>query len=292
MGNPKYRWSLNAESLDLVGQSLGPRNVVNPDVYYQHFYSGSDAFFYIVDRTGRLIPIPIVSFAYGVSQEKVPVFGAWDYTFRGVARGTRIVRGEFSILFTEPNYLGQLLGMEDQPDDTDASSPLRVVATSSEVANRDQLRSDIWGVTPDGTVNVHNSVDDSVSVYNPEQVNGRHAAYPFGRSNYRMQPGMSAARYAGHSAFDILVSHGNNPDYSFGDPTAFNRERWSASVYDHLKYVANGFNEVTGTDLRRSERVYIETVELMSSGIAYDTSGQPLLESYSFIARDVTTPHG
>lgn len=294
----EYKWALDATKMSWDAGKNGLFPPVSRNGYYSHFYSGSDAFFFIVNDQGELIPIPVVNFGYGVSQEKVPLFGAWDYTFRAVARGTRIVRGEFSLVFSRPNYIGQLLGKGKHRDAESKVSPLRVVAASHNASERDVLRAKHWGKLPDERGD--STIDESVSWYNGktnlELINGKQEAYPFGRSPKGLEPGESAAHYAGHPAFDIMISHGNNPDYT--DPSPIlngNAEeawsKWSTSIYDHMKFMEESPNGVMGTEMRRSERIYIETVELMSSGIAYDTSGQPLIESYSFIAKDVTTPY-
>jgi len=39
-----------------------------------------------------LVPIPVTGFAFGISQEKVPIYGAWSYMFDAVAKGVKIVR--------------------------------------------------------------------------------------------------------------------------------------------------------------------------------------------------------
>lgn len=278
-----YKWQTDRMNW---GAGADPNRAVEPvarNQYYQHFYSGSDAFFFIVNSEGKLVPMPVVNFGYGVSQEKVPVYGAWDYKYRFVARGTRIVRGEFTIVFTRPNWLGDMIMDQSKPDYEDRTDPLITVAGSKEISERESLRAAIWGDAPEDSLNV----SDNVSVYTPQKVRGNQSAFPFGRDP---QNGDPAAAYAGHPAFDIMISHGNNPDYGFDDPNNFSMEAWTSSIYDHLKYFQGSVNDATGTQLRRSERLYIKSVELMSSGIAYDTSGQPLAESYSFIAQEVIAP--
>lgn len=245
------------------------------EVYQQKFFSGQDTFFFLVVG-GKLIALPMTNFGYGVSQQKVPVFGAWSHLHDTMLRGTRIVQGEFTLVFTKPNMISQLLAAVGEKQKVGA--PIVHVEGRDEIKRRADLRAALWNVNDDGMA----------AVYTPAAMSGaKVTAYPFGEIP---EPGMKPQDYAGHRAFDLLIVHGNDPNNLALAYDNWNAHTWAHSVGDHFKLLSTDHNDISGSNFDSSERVYIENVELMSSGIQYDMSGQPLQESYSFIARDVTTP--
>jgi hypothetical protein len=261
------------------------------DPIYNNFYSGSDVYVFVVRMDKTLIPIPVAGFAFGISQEKMPIFGAWSYKYDVVADGTRIVQGQFSILFVEPNHIGRLLANDTFPDhsllsDT-VNNPIDLVDPEHSIQRRAKLKDDIWGsktgttdqalVSPSSTLDPHMKANKT-----------RRESYPFGRD------GSPPALYAAHPPFDIMIAFGANPIYSNGKDissyTEFSYDAWVKSTRDYLK-MTEDMNDKNMFNAVYSERVYIEDVHLMNSGISMDTSGQPLIETYSFMAQDVRTPN-
>ena len=256
--------------------------------YQKYYFSGNDVFVFIEPYgQTRLIPIPITDMGYGISQEKVPIFGYSSYTWDTVARGTRIIRGEFTIVFTKVNFLGRLLGDPSVPDVTqeDIIHPVVLVDEDDELARRKDLRSSIWGYKEGGTV-YQNATNINSVLYDPTKVQNLgddgEAAYPFGR---KASDGYSEAEFAGHPPFNIVVAFGDNPSVREIGYSGFNYEQWKLTALDDYK-MALDINESQNV----GERVILKNVELMSCGTVLDPSGQPLRESYSFIARDATIP--
>jgi hypothetical protein len=268
---------VNRFGLDLPGHSP----------MYNNYYSGADVYIFIVRKDKTLIPIPVAGFAFGISQEKMPIFGAWSYKYSVVADGTRIVQGQFSILFVEPNHIGRLLGHDESPDHEKegVNDPIDLVDPDHDIQRRKDLKADIWG-SPDNHIEKA-FVSPSATIDNTYNKK-RRESYPFGRD------GNPPALYAGHPPFDIMIAFGQNPIYSNGrdisDIAEFSYEAWVKSTRDYMK-MTEDMNDKNMFDPVYSERVYIEDVHLMNSGISMDTSGQPLIETYSFMARDVTTPN-
>jgi hypothetical protein len=255
------------------------------------YYSGHDVYVFVVrDSDKKLVPIPVTGFQFGISQEKIPIYGAWSYTYDAVSDGSRIVQGQFSLVFTEPNHMGRLLSLAGDPDhnpsDSSITEALDLVDPDGSIKSRALKKSSIWG----SELNDIEKAFLSPSSTNPSYkgVQSRREAYPFGSK------GSPEALYASHPPFDLLIAFGANPAYSqsqFGnDATSFDYEVWAKASRDYLK-MTEDMNERNMFDPVQSERVYIEDVHLMNSGIAMDTSGQPLVETYSFMARDVSTPY-
>jgi hypothetical protein len=274
----KYVWT--PDQIQWGGYNgKGTSPTVAGDVYQPHFFSGQDCFFFLVNQAGQMIALPITAFGYGMSQQKIPVFGAWSYTADAFLKGTRVVQGEFSMLSTMPNSIMQLLGdprVNDRGDQP--NTPLIAVEGRDEIKRRGDLKADLWNVDGDGMR----------AIYSPAEVSGmKVSAYPFGREP---EKGYSPADYAGHPAFDLLIVHGNDPNKISQNYENWNVHEWAHTVGDQFKLLSQDHNDISGATFSESERIYIENVELMSSGMQYDMSGQPLQESYSFIARDVTSP--
>ena len=81
------------------------------NTYYDYYYSGQDIQVSIEgagsNSTGGIIPI--VSFAFNIKQEKLPLYGFWSYTFDAIMRGNRIINGAFTIATSSLNYMNDLL---------------------------------------------------------------------------------------------------------------------------------------------------------------------------------------
>lgn len=274
----QYVWTPDQIQWGGYGQGASAATV-DGQVYQPHFFSGQDCFFFLINRAGQMIALPITAFGYGVSQQKVPVFGAWSYTVDAWLRGTRIVQGEFSMLSTAPNMIMQMLGDPRINDNGGKpNTPLVAVEGRDEIKRRNDLKADLWNVNGDGMR----------AIYSPSEVSGmKVSAYPFGRE---AQEGFSPADFAGHPTFDLLIVHGNDPNKIGTNYENWNVHEWAHTVGDQFKLMTQDMNDISGATFAESERIYIENVELMSSGMQYDMSGQPLQESYSFVARDVTSP--
>lgn len=247
--------------------------------YDSHFFSGQDCFVFLYPYYhNKLIPLPVTQFQYGISQQKSPIFGAWSYHWDAVAKGQIIVQGEFSIVYTMPNLLGTLLGKDTEPDFVKKNPqggvlPLLDNSKSMEVARRKDLRNDIWG-------NGKNEEDPTIYGIGTKKGRNVREAFPFGRKE--------DPNYCGHQPFDIVIAYGDNPSMHFTDSSEFEYGTWIDLSRDYQKMMSMSINEEGWTS---SRRVRIESVELMSAGTLLDVSGQPLQETYSFIARDVNTPN-
>lgn len=55
----------------------------------------------------------IVNIAYSVSQNNMPLYGFNSYVFDEVSLGSRMIQGQFTINFTRPRYLFDLLSAAD-----------------------------------------------------------------------------------------------------------------------------------------------------------------------------------
>lgn len=75
--------------------------------YYDYYFTGEDIQIYIEglelnDTHGKL---PMMNFAYSISQQKAPIYGFWSYTYDEIMRGTRVVQGAFRIATKSTDYM-------------------------------------------------------------------------------------------------------------------------------------------------------------------------------------------
>lgn len=105
-------WDLDPE-VDYVWGALAPGQ--KPDsTYFDYFYTGQDVKVYIEganddDSSTSFACSPFMEMGYSIQQEKMPIYGAWSYSWDAVARGTRVVSGVFRMATTYPNRLVDMI---------------------------------------------------------------------------------------------------------------------------------------------------------------------------------------
>lgn len=72
---------------------------------YVQYYSSLDADILFGDQ----FIDEVVSIAWQVQQNTMPIFGYNSYTFDDIAVGSRMISGQFTVNFTEANYLSRIL---------------------------------------------------------------------------------------------------------------------------------------------------------------------------------------
>lgn len=236
---------LNAED-DLQWASAfgGLDNRIN--TYYDYYYSGQDIQVYIdgakSSSTGGAMPI--VSFAYNIRQEKMPVYGFWSYTFDAIMRGNRVVNGAFTIATTSLNYM----------------------------VNEIQEASNTRREAKEGTYNIRNLDGDEENIEKYWSLN--------------IDSSLDASKdrrhlWSSHPPFNFVIVYGMQ-DVSIADYETNNLQR----LKDPQKLFVDVNDRLVSEHLSPT-RYVIENVELTSLQIEYTPDGQPIGETYSFIARDL-----
>lgn len=87
----------------------GPDSNISP--YYNYYFSGQDINVSIdgTQGNGNFRELPIVSFAFQITQPKLAIYGFWSYTYDAIAYGARQLAGRMEIATTYPNYMTALL---------------------------------------------------------------------------------------------------------------------------------------------------------------------------------------
>jgi hypothetical protein len=224
----------------------------SPNPYFDYFYSGTDVKIK-VDGLDDSDFLPIYSFGYQIQQEKVPLYGYASYTYDAMMRGVRIISGAFSLVVTEPHLLASKIG----------ESAMRRAATSQRQIN------DIYALRQyDGDV---------------EQIDkywGKNFDSNITQTDQHL--------FSIHPPFNFLIKYGiQETSLTADNPNARVNEvkkRFSNNTplwQDVNERLSNPSDE-RGLD----HRILLENIELTSKSIQYDSSGDPLIETYSFLARD------
>jgi len=80
-----------------------PQPVDQP--YPEEYYSGCDVGIFIGDRWVD----DIITIQYTLTNNKSPIYGYMSEEFDAVAKGTKVVQGQFAIAFTDVDYLNRIL---------------------------------------------------------------------------------------------------------------------------------------------------------------------------------------
>lgn len=181
----------------------------------RRYYSSIDAEIFF----GNHYIDEIVQIAFQVQQNNLPLFGYNSYVYDEVALGARIISGQFTINFTSPNYLFEIM---------DAVRQEVVYVDESEITKANESSED----------DVEQAKEEAAS--NEESVSTDfYANVPRGR------------RPLHRTTFDIDLMFGQEDRYG------------------------------------NAKHVLLEGVVIGESVTNLDSSGQPVTETYSFIARDI-----
>lgn len=264
------------------------------DQYFQTYWSGLDARIYANDT----LLDEVISLQWGLEEAVMPLFGYHDYVFRKAAHGSRRVQGAFTINFKRDSYLYELLRTLNQPAATQ-SQFAKVAHPSLTAAARDgnatlddfmayvstgegpsgpgkgQLRLD-----PERLSEVAHAFEDAIwQGLSPQadQSNSLAGLLKFTPAN---QP-----RFQLSEAFDLHVQFGHrrvrtgeadpqNP----GKGRLLNTRQFNPEA-----------GLVTDIDAPVPISTYTRLVGVELTGVSrlVDDSGRPILEAYTFLARDV-----
>jgi hypothetical protein len=266
--NPALKNYLATQRSNLLQGASAPIEVLNADIdakwaygfgdaqpdnpYYDYYYSGQDIQISIEgagsNSTGGIIPI--VSFAFNIKQEKAPLYGFWSYTYDAMMRGVRVINGAFTITTSTLNYMKNLL--------------------SEAAINRQQKSNSIHPIRG------LDSDEENLSLY-------------WGKNLDSALLGENDTRHlwSSHPPFNFVIVYGvqNVSLSSITDKSQDRRD--TIHKYAESPLLMADTNERLVSQKQDPSRYLIENVELTSMQVEYSPDGQPVGETYSFIARDM-----
>lgn len=225
-------------------------DATNP--YFNYFFSGQDVKIKI-DALDDNEFLPIYAFGYQVQQEKMPLYGYASYTYDAMMRGTRIISGAFSLVVTEPQLL-----MYQIAKSAGLRSRTSQASTIGAYAIR-QLEGDVANIQRYWNRNYDSNIDDG-----------------------------SKHLFSIHPPFNFLIKYGlqettlysNNPSARVNEVKEDFKKNSSMWTNTNERLVQN--DNIS----RMPSKVLLENIELTGKSVQFDSSGDPLLETYTFLARD------
>jgi hypothetical protein len=239
--------------------------------YYDYFFSGEDIKLYIDGLFDDADELDTASMAFIIKQEKQPVYGFWSYNYDAMMMGTRLITGELSVYTRYPRRMTSLL----------EKAAKKRTETSQGLSNSviSYLGSDYE--RKDDELNIEkywlNSQLDRITT--DPQANGLIDGY---------DPAHNI--FSAHPPFNLVVMYGVEETGITNNSVIMNNT--SGEINRNLnsdRILATDINErktVTNA-LSGPMKIVLQNVHLMSMTTAYSSGGQPLVENYQFIARDM-----
>ena len=258
---------------------------INNRYYDLDYFNGSSASIYI----GDVWVDEITSFSYSVSQNKTPIYGYASQLFDDTAAGNVIVQGQFTINYKEQAYLWLVLrrflnmGQEDEAlAYKGIEDPLKTKKRNA--INRGKL-GDTGGIGGKPITGPNQTKVSRASIERLLQGEAtRNERYNFYHS------------LAGYASF----SPGTGRDKIFMDlAETFEDQIWTKNDEELLKQIRRTDDNIfDGFDIYVALGNYsnptanhtaqkIQGVRLLSQGKSIMVDGNPIQESYEFIARTV-----
>lgn len=219
--------------------------------YYDYYFTGQDIQVFIDGLTDSADILPIYQFGYNIQQNKQPLYGFWSYTYDYMMRGTRIVTGAFSVITKSPGFM------------------------TEKVAKAAKVRAD----------RANNSTLYPVRGLNEDETN----IETYWRRNYdsNLDAGQKHL-FSVHPPFNFVAVYGVQ-DTSIDFAGGADRAREVRQKFYSSTAMMTDINErlVDSDPDDNTMRILIENVELISRQTEYSPDGEPVMETYSFMARDV-----
>jgi hypothetical protein len=225
-------------------------NIANP--YFDYFYTGQDVEVMIEGLTDPQDHVCLYGFGYSIQQQKQPVYGFWSYTYDGMLRGTRIVTGAFSMIVKEPHGL------------------------TKKIAKATKIRANAAGNSKTSLNKVYGIDEDEANI---ERYWKRHYD-----SNLQIN---QQHLFSIHPPFNFIIRYGlQSTSLASLSPTM--RAEQLRQYYKDEPFIHADYNErlVPFKNKELEHRILLENVELTSKSLEYNSEGDPILETYTFIARD------
>lgn len=270
MSNSYYEQSFNPLSnLDSVWSGTSSEN--NKDKrfsnYYDYYFGGEDIKVYVDGLFEPENELDIASFSYAIKQEKQPLFGFWSYNYDAMLYGTRIITGEFTIYTRYPRRMTDLI---ERATSVRVKNPSPTEALGNVVS---PLRSKL------DSVQDQKNLEKYWAYSQLDRITADPLAKQVKDSGHNI--------FSAHPPFNFVILYGaQEASMSPIDYTGSG----SKIISDNLdRMIVSDINErLIRTDNNANPmKIILQEVQLLGMATAYNTGGQPVTESYQFIARDL-----
>lgn len=234
--------------------------------YYDYFFSGEDIKVYIDGLFDPADELDISFFTFNITQQKTPLYGYWSYNYDVMMTGTRIVQGALGI---HTRYPGRMRDMLSKAADARAS----FYSDSPKSQIQSYLRSDNENKEDEKNIQKYwaQSQLDRISSDNNQDSRNIFSAHP--PFNFVIKYGSQEG-----SLTTIARNEGTNSDQSY-------------EMLDRL--MSLDFNDrLVQSSMNNPMDIVLQSVHLNTMSAQYNPGGEPLIEIYSFIARDMYISDG
>lgn len=234
--------------------------------YYDYYFSGEDIKVFIDGLFDPADELDVASFAYSVRQEKQPIYGFWSYNYDTVMLGTRIISGEITLYTRGPNRMATFLQKAALNRETSAKNRRESMANPSNAiiskltpgSFRSEDEKNIqkyWGYSKLDRVTVDPNVD------------GKNI-------------------FSAHPPFNFIVLYGVEETALTPFTAGFSKDVIIEDNLDRMIYSDANQRTVRADEIGAGMKTVLQQVNLMNVSTGFSPGGQPIVESYQFIARD------
>lgn len=266
-------------------------NASQKGVYNVEYFSGTQASIYI----GDVWVDEVTSFAYGVFQNRRPLYGYSDMLFRDVAKGQVLVQGQFSINFKEAGYLWLVLRryhdmLRSLKDPREQEEFIRAFGSktpfigSVPYKNEDGKTRVLTNNVIENKQNIERLINGQYSTYQKNQAltNLASQASLLGLpSNKRL--GRNRGNRSAESIFEAFEDRVWQGDQSELDEEDRRADDPRLNPFD--MYILYG--DFAGDDRVNHTIHKLSNMHITGSSRQIVIDGQPIQEQYSFIARNL-----
>jgi len=253
--------------IDLVWGGGKSTNDARFSNYYDYYFSGEDVKVYIDGLFDPKDELDIESFSFSIRQEKTPVYGFWSYNYDAMMMGTRLIAGSLSVYTRYPRRMTELLEkaaeqrVNSAANKSNSSSVISLMRSQSESLVDEENIERYWG---------YSQLD---------RVTTDPAALSASDRNI----------FSAHPPFNLIINYGVQDSSLTPITVTKNDSSGTAQQMDNLdRIMATDINQRTvkfnsdGSPMK----VVLQNVHLTGMSSAFAAGGVPLVETYSFLARD------
>lgn len=234
--------------------------------YYDYYFSGEDIRIYIDGLFSPEDELDIASFAFNVRQEKQPLYGFWSYNYDAMMYGTRIISGELTMFSKYPRRMTELLEKAANvraraaKDKYPAESVMSNLRSTFETEDDEKLIEKYWA-----RGQLDRATDD-----------------PFAKNVENSNRNIFSA----HPPFNLIIVYGLE-EVALSPLNVYQSE--DINISDNIdRMMISDVNQrtVKSDGITQPMKIVIQEVNLTGMAISYGPGGQPIGESYQFMARD------
>ena len=249
------------------GKSSGDPRFSN---YYDYFFSGEDVKVYIDGLFDPKDELDIAQFGFLIKQEKQAVYGFWSYNFDAVMNGSRIVTGQFSLYSRYPRRMTHLLEEAAKErsfsasSKSDSSGVVSLLNSQNESQKDEENIQKYWANSQLDRVTTDPAISSS-------SMDGQHNIF------------------SAHPPFNFVIVYGLEESALSPIGVVENASTAAMEQRDNLdRIISTDINErkVKISNHKSPMKIVLQNVHLMQMSTEYQSGGSPLIETYTFIARD------